>query len=97
MITYTFIRLAESLGADYTVEDVTPLFNDLTGAIDAATSSLSSISPAARLKARQSNDEIANLVAELLSSITDALDGLLDNLATFPRKCCTFSLYPYFV
>jgi len=69
---------------DFSEADVTPLFSDLTGAIDAATSSLSSISPAARLRARQSTSDIATAVAGLLTDITGALDGILGNLSTLP-------------
>jgi len=55
--------------------------------LDEATTSLGKIEPAALVKfaiKRQSNDEVANLIAGLLTSVTNALEGLLDNLATAP-------------
>jgi len=69
---------------DFSEDDVTPLFSDLTGAIDAATSSLSSITPAARLRARQDTSGVATAVAGLLEDITGALDGIIGSLATIP-------------
>jgi len=63
---------------------VTPLFTELTTALDAATASLAALAPASAAK-RQSDDDIANLVAGLLTDITNALSGLLGSAATIPE------------
>ncbi|KAK6980762.1 Sc15 protein [Favolaschia claudopus] len=62
---------------------VTPLINDLTAALDTATASLGELDPVESRK-RQSDDEIANLVAGILTDITNALDGLLGEAASIP-------------
>ncbi|KAF9262823.1 hypothetical protein L218DRAFT_866859 [Marasmius fiardii PR-910] len=56
-------------------DTVTPLINELTSALDQATSSLSTLSPSSSRK-RQSNDDIANLVAGIITDITNALNQL---------------------
>ncbi|KAK7049163.1 Sc15 protein [Favolaschia claudopus] len=62
---------------------VTPLINELTSALDTASASLGGLSPVSSRK-RQSDDDIANLVAGLLTDITNTLDGLLGEAASIP-------------
>ncbi|KAJ7912901.1 hypothetical protein B0H13DRAFT_2472452 [Mycena leptocephala] len=62
---------------------VTPLINELTAAFDTATASLATLSPV-ELRKRQSDDDIANLVAGILTDVTNALDGLLGEAASIP-------------
>ncbi|KAJ7065658.1 hypothetical protein C8F01DRAFT_1351640 [Mycena amicta] len=68
-------------GGTATDATVTPLINDLTAALDTATSSLAAL-PASRK--RQSDDDIANLVAGLITDISNTLDGLLGAAITIP-------------
>ncbi|KAF7345710.1 Sc15 protein [Mycena venus] len=70
-------------GGTATDETVTPLINDLTAALDTATASLATLSPI-ELRKRQSDDEIAELVAGILTDVTNALDGLLGTASTIP-------------
>ncbi|KAJ7250702.1 hypothetical protein C8J57DRAFT_1451690 [Mycena rebaudengoi] len=64
-----------------TDETVTPLINDLTTALNTATDSLGAL-PA--LSKRQSDDDVANLVAGIVIDITNVLDGLLGSASTIP-------------
>ncbi|KAJ7028399.1 hypothetical protein C8F04DRAFT_964021 [Mycena alexandri] len=69
-------------GGTATDDTVTPLINDLTAALDTATASLGTLAVGS-LK-RQSDDDIANLVAGIITDITNALDGLLGTASTIP-------------
>ncbi|KAJ7243070.1 hypothetical protein C8J57DRAFT_1084140 [Mycena rebaudengoi] len=62
---------------------VTPLINDLTTALNTATTSLGGLALPV-LSKRQSNDEVAALVAEILTDVTTTLDGLLGSAASIP-------------
>lgn len=53
-------------GGNVTYDAVAPLINDLIGDINAATSSLATISPSRRHVSRQSGDELADLVAGIV-------------------------------
>ncbi|KAJ6467506.1 hypothetical protein C8R47DRAFT_1303442 [Mycena vitilis] len=70
-------------GGNATDETVTPLIIDLTTAFNTATASLATLSPVEAAK-RQSDDDIANLVAGILTDVTQALDGLLGSAASIP-------------
>ncbi|KAJ6585648.1 hypothetical protein B0H19DRAFT_924575 [Mycena capillaripes] len=70
-------------GGTATDDTVTPLINDLTAAFDTATASLATLTPVASRK-RQSDDDVANLVAGILTDVTTALDGLLGDASTIP-------------
>ncbi|KAJ7160316.1 hypothetical protein C8R46DRAFT_1001526 [Mycena filopes] len=65
-----------------TDDTVTPLINDLTAALDTATASLGTLALGG-LK-RQSDDDVANLVAGIITDITNTLDGLLGTASTIP-------------
>jgi hypothetical protein len=72
-----FISLTDStasLVSSGTATDatVTPLINELTDAFDTATASLATLSPV-ELRKRQSDDDIANLVAGILTVRTHRL------------------------
>ncbi|PVF97294.1 hypothetical protein CPB86DRAFT_707364 [Serendipita vermifera] len=76
-----------SANDDVTIEELTPLFADLTGSLDTAAASLATINPvtlARSLASRQTNDELANLIAGIVNDIADALQGLVARLATIP-------------
>ncbi|KAJ7669743.1 hypothetical protein B0H17DRAFT_1209504 [Mycena rosella] len=82
---------ADALVSSATATDatVTPLINDLTAAFDTASASLTTLAQTSGLKRqgkrnRQSNDDIANLVAGILTDVTTALDGLLGTASTIP-------------
>jgi hypothetical protein len=60
------LAAALSAGGNASDETVTPLINDLTAALDTATASLATLSPVEARK-RQSDDDIANLVAGILT------------------------------
>ncbi|KAI3611942.1 sc15 protein [Moniliophthora roreri] len=64
-------------------ETVTPLLNQLTTALDTATASLAGLEPSSSRK-RQSDDDIANLVAGIVTDITNALSGLTAQAAAIP-------------
>jgi len=70
-------------GGNATDDTVTPLINDLTAALDTATASLATLTPVSSSK-RQSDDDIANLIAGIITDITNALDGLLGDAASIP-------------
>jgi hypothetical protein len=63
---------------------ITPLLNDLKSAIDTATADLSKIPHTTSASKRQSNEQIAQLVASIITDITHALDNLVGDLATIP-------------
>ncbi|KAF7307779.1 Sc15 protein [Mycena kentingensis (nom. inval.)] len=73
----------DSLVSSGTVTDdaAAPLVSSLTAAFDTATESLGSLDASRK---RQSNDEIAQLVAEILTNVATSLDGLLNAGATLP-------------
>ncbi|KAJ7616639.1 hypothetical protein FB45DRAFT_873088 [Roridomyces roridus] len=64
-----------------TDDTVTPLINDLTAALDTATSSLSALPVSTE---RQTDEDIADLVAGIITDITTALGGLLGTASTIP-------------
>ncbi|THU99750.1 hypothetical protein K435DRAFT_658317 [Dendrothele bispora CBS 962.96] len=66
-----------------TEDSVTPLIGQLTVALNNAANDLTHI-PASGLSKWQSNDEIANLVAGIVTDITNTLDGLLGSAASIP-------------
>ncbi|KAJ7432383.1 hypothetical protein B0H11DRAFT_2161819 [Mycena galericulata] len=68
-------------GGTATDATVTPLINELTSALETASGSLTDL--AIPLK-RQTDDEIATLVAGIITDITNALDGLLGTASTIP-------------
>ncbi|KAF5387506.1 hypothetical protein D9757_006533 [Collybiopsis confluens] len=65
--------------------NVTPLINDLTTALNTASSSLTALQTSSRKSRRQSDDDIANLVAGIVTDITNALDTLLGDAAAIPE------------
>jgi hypothetical protein len=70
-----------------TDEAVDPLVLQITSALDAAAASLADIEPGTSLSslmARQTDGDIANLVAEIITSIATTLNTLLPSLATLP-------------
>ncbi|KAJ7183787.1 hypothetical protein C8R46DRAFT_1209927 [Mycena filopes] len=69
-------------GGTATDDTVTPLIAELTAALDTATASLGTLALGG-LK-RQSDDDVANLVAGIISDITKTLDGLLGTASTIP-------------
>ncbi|KAJ7581189.1 hypothetical protein C8J56DRAFT_1015903 [Mycena floridula] len=85
--TDTILPQITSLAASGNATDdtVTPIINDLTSALDNATSALAALTPSTRrsLK-RQSDDDIANLVAGIVTDIANALDTLLADTSTIP-------------
>ncbi|KAJ7133364.1 hypothetical protein C8R44DRAFT_611059 [Mycena epipterygia] len=64
-----------------TDDTVTPLINDLTSALNTTTASLTGLSASSK---RQSDDDVANLVAGIITDIANALDGLLGTASTIP-------------
>lgn len=66
-----------------TQDSVEPLLQGVIAHLNTASGQLSKLSPAL-VRKRQSDDEIANLVAEIITDITNSLDGLLDSAATIP-------------
>jgi hypothetical protein len=70
-----------------TGDAVYPLVEQVTAALDAASASLAAIEPGTSLSslmARQTNDEVANLVAGIVKSIATTLNALLPSLSTLP-------------
>ncbi|KAJ3740560.1 hypothetical protein DFH05DRAFT_1581627 [Lentinula detonsa] len=63
---------------------VTPLINELNTALNTATSSLAALQTSSRKARRQSDDDIATLVAGILTDIADSLSTLLDDAAAIP-------------
>ncbi|THU95008.1 hypothetical protein K435DRAFT_667297 [Dendrothele bispora CBS 962.96] len=70
-------------GGNATEDSVTPLVGQLTVALNNAASGLSDI-PASGSSKRQSDDEIANLIAGIVTDITNTLNGLLGSAASIP-------------
>ncbi|KAJ7436086.1 hypothetical protein B0H11DRAFT_1755268 [Mycena galericulata] len=68
-------------GGTATDATVTPLINELTSALETASGSLTGL--AIPLK-RQTDAEIATLVAGIITDITNALDSLLGTASTIP-------------
>ncbi|KAK7052953.1 hypothetical protein VNI00_004273 [Paramarasmius palmivorus] len=60
-----------------TEDNLTPLFTQLTTALDTATASLGDLEPSSSRK-RQSDDDIANLVAGIVTDISDSVSGITD-------------------
>ena len=65
-------------------DSVTPSISQITSALDAATSSLSGLSASSSKVKRQSDDDIANLVAGIITDLTETLDGLLASASSIP-------------
>ncbi|KAF7333305.1 Sc15 protein [Mycena sanguinolenta] len=74
---------ALSSGGTATDATVTPLITDLTTALNTATASLATLTPVTSTK-RQSDDDIANLVAGIVTDIANALDTLLGDASAIP-------------
>ncbi|EEB98636.1 hypothetical protein MPER_01822 [Moniliophthora perniciosa FA553] len=72
-----------SNSGDASDDTVTPLINQLTTALNAATASLGDLEPASSRK-RQSDDDIANLTAGIVTDITNALTSLSAQAAAIP-------------
>ncbi|KAJ7092234.1 hypothetical protein C8R44DRAFT_891277 [Mycena epipterygia] len=71
--TDTILSQITALGKDVT-DDVEPLINDLTAALNTGSASLTSLVPNAK---RQSPDDVAALVAVIIGDIANSLDELL--------------------
>ncbi|KIM26292.1 hypothetical protein M408DRAFT_330663 [Serendipita vermifera MAFF 305830] len=69
---------------DVSLEEITPHFEAVTGSLTSAAGSITAISPVSlpKLLARQTNDELANLIAGIINDIADALQGLVGDLKT---------------
>lgn len=63
-------------------ENITPLFEDLISQIDAATAEINALEPSAKRQA--GDDEVAALVALIVTDLTTTLGGLLGALAGIP-------------
>lgn len=74
---------ALTLSGNVTEQNITPLLNSVTASLNTAATSLSGLSPS-DLRKRQTDDELANLVAGIINDIAKALQGLEANLATIP-------------
>ncbi|KAL5487512.1 hypothetical protein ACEPAI_5620 [Sanghuangporus weigelae] len=75
-----------------TDDNVTPLINQLVSALNSASSSLSGLSSSSRmLNKRQSDSDIATLVASIIGDISTALEGLVGDLASIPDIGVLFS------
>ncbi|KAK7455770.1 hypothetical protein VKT23_010801 [Stygiomarasmius scandens] len=70
-------------GGNATEDNVTPLIGQLTVALNDAANSLNALSTPGSSK-RQSNDDTANLIAGIVTDITNSLDGLLGSAASIP-------------
>ncbi|KAK1227132.1 hypothetical protein PQX77_009872 [Marasmius sp. AFHP31] len=64
-------------------DNVTPLVNELTAALDQASSSLSTLDSSETRK-RQTDDELANLVASIVENIANTVQGLTASAITIP-------------
>ncbi|KAJ4469046.1 hypothetical protein C8J55DRAFT_479989 [Lentinula edodes] len=84
--TDTILPQITSVGQSGIASDatVTPLINELITALNTATSSLASLQTSSRKARRQSDDDIANLVAGIITDIADTLDTLLGDLSAIP-------------
>ncbi|KZW02627.1 hypothetical protein EXIGLDRAFT_759751 [Exidia glandulosa HHB12029] len=63
-------------------ETITPLFDTLVAHINDATTAVTALEPSAK---RQSSDDVAALVALILTDLTTTLDGLLTQLSGVPN------------
>ncbi|KAH7097482.1 hypothetical protein BKA62DRAFT_623779, partial [Auriculariales sp. MPI-PUGE-AT-0066] len=66
-----------------TEEEATAAFGKLTDTINSATTQIAAIQPVGTTK-RQSSDDVAVLVAGLITDVTTLLDGVLGQLAGIP-------------
>ncbi|KAB5587913.1 Sc15 protein [Ceratobasidium theobromae] len=66
-----------------TQSNVEPLIAQIVNALDTTSSELSQLEPVAARK-RQSDDEVAQLVAGIITSLTTTLNGLLAFTSTIP-------------
>ncbi|KAJ4475662.1 hypothetical protein J3R30DRAFT_579589 [Lentinula aciculospora] len=84
--TDTILPQITSIGQSGNASDatVTPLIDGLVTALNTASSSLASLQTSSRKARRQSDDDIANLVAGILTDVADALDTLLGDAAAIP-------------
>ncbi|GAW00228.1 sc15 protein [Lentinula edodes] len=84
--TDTILPQITSVGQSGIASDatVTPLINELTTALNTASSSLASLQTSSRKARRQSDDDIANIVAGIITDIADALDTLVGDLSAIP-------------
>ncbi|KAG9097944.1 hypothetical protein FS749_005047 [Ceratobasidium sp. UAMH 11750] len=64
-----------------TLANVTPLINQLTTTLDGSAADLGKLAPSS-LRKRQSDDEIAQIVAGIVSDIATVLDALLGELGS---------------
>ena len=65
-------------------DSVTPSINEITSVLGTAASSLSGLSASSSKVKRQSDDDIANLVAGIITDLTETLDGLLASASSIP-------------
>ncbi|THU82864.1 hypothetical protein K435DRAFT_608771, partial [Dendrothele bispora CBS 962.96] len=70
-------------GGNVSEDSVTPLIGQLTVALNNAANDLANI-PASGSSKRQSDDDTANLVAGIVTDITNSLNGLLGSAASIP-------------
>ncbi|THV03767.1 hypothetical protein K435DRAFT_650590 [Dendrothele bispora CBS 962.96] len=71
-------------GGNATDDTVTPLITQLTDALNATTASLADLNTSSTSTKRQSNDDIANLVAGIVTDIANSLNGLLGSADSIP-------------
>ncbi|KAH7310240.1 hypothetical protein B0J17DRAFT_634298 [Rhizoctonia solani] len=64
-------------------ENVEPLIKEITAALDTAASELAALQSSSSRK-RQSDDEVAQLITEIITSLANTLSGLLDFAVTIP-------------
>ncbi|KAL5529899.1 hypothetical protein ACEPAF_6156 [Sanghuangporus sanghuang] len=75
-----------------TDDNVTPLITQLVSALNSASSSLSGLSSSSRtLNKRQSDSDIATLVAGIIEDISGALEDLVGDAASIPDLGVLFS------
>ncbi|THU84133.1 hypothetical protein K435DRAFT_688171, partial [Dendrothele bispora CBS 962.96] len=84
-----FINAIDSLvsGGKVTEDSVTPLIGQLTVALNNTVDDLANIpasEPESGSSKRQSDDDTANLVAGIVTDITNTLNGLLSSAASIP-------------
>ncbi|KAK7434383.1 hypothetical protein VKT23_020228 [Stygiomarasmius scandens] len=77
-------------GGNATDDTVTPLIDQLIGALNTTSDSLANLSTSDVSK-RQSNDDIANITATIVTDIANSLDGLLDSAESIPTLGTLFS------
>lgn len=84
----TLESLAEALVAsgNVTADDAAPYITSITGSLNAAAASLALVDPTGitvrSLMERQTDDELANLVAGIINDIAQALQGLVAQLGS---------------